>query len=251
MPYVTLAGDRLYFEQRNIAPDLPTLLLIHGAGGSRLDWPVALRRLEAANVIAVDLPGHGRSSAPARQSVPDYANDLSVFVDAFTFPITAVAGHSMGAAIALTMAPHLAGLRRLILIGASARLRVGESILNAILPDFPTAVERIVGYAVPATARPSVAGRVRRQLEMCGSETVYGDFSACHHFDARGQLGDIAIPTLVIGGEVDLMTPARYGRALAGELPAAEFVELEGAGHYLMLEQPDEVARLIGKFLAP
>ncbi len=80
-------------------------------------------------------------------------------------------------------------------------------------------------------------------------EVLHGDFLACSTFDLREQLHEIIVPALVISGSDDQMTPAKYGRLLANELPNAQYHNLEGSGHYIMLERAEEVARTVQDFL--
>jgi len=102
----------------------PPVILIHGAGGNHLYWPPELRRLAGFRVLALDLPGHGKSSGVGLQSIRDYASSLMTYMDAVGLSRAVIVGHSMGGAIALTLcldhAERVAGLG-LIATGALAR----------------------------------------------------------------------------------------------------------------------------------
>src|SRR5690606_41761473 len=79
----------------------PPLLLIHGAAGTHLDWPLSLRRIHA---VVPDLPGHGKSSdMPSRNRISTYAADMIALLDVLEIPSAVIVGHSMGGAVALTM----------------------------------------------------------------------------------------------------------------------------------------------------
>ena len=83
MPYAKVKAQRLFYTPvRSRTRDAPTLVLIHGAGGSHLHWPPELRRLPAATVHALDLPGHGRSDGPGYDTITAYVTVLIGFLDA-------------------------------------------------------------------------------------------------------------------------------------------------------------------------
>jgi pimeloyl-ACP methyl ester carboxylesterase len=76
------------------------------------------------------------------------------------------------------------------------------------------------------------------------------DYAACNAFDVMDRLGEISAPTLVIGGTADQMTPPKHATFLADKIPGARLAMIEGAGHMVMLEQPELVARHVEQFLA-
>jgi len=92
MPYVTLAGERTFYAvYQSDVRGKHNLVLVHGAGGSHLDWPAPLRRLRGANVYALDLPGHGRSGGPGRSSIAAYRDFLLSFLDSLSLDRAVVA----------------------------------------------------------------------------------------------------------------------------------------------------------------
>lgn len=248
MPHLT--PQKIFTTHQPGPTDRPALLLIHGAGGRHLDWPARLRYLPETTVYALDLPGHAGSAGPGRDSIEAYADEVAAFIEAVGLARVVLVGHSMGGAIALTLAlrqmPPVVGL---VLVGTSARLRVGEIILDNILPDFPKALELIFKFAWSDQARPVQVALAKRLMREIGPKVVYGDFLACHHFDARERLGEIALPSLVLSGAADRMTPAKFGQALAAGIPGAKSVVIDRVGHFLMQETPERVAREIERFL--
>ena len=113
--------------------ELAPVVLIHGAGGSCFSWPVDMRRLAGQRVIALDLPGHGKSRGVAQQSIPVYADQVHAFLSRLGLPETVLVGHSLGGAIALTVAlkypRQVAGLG---LISTGAYLGVDGSLLQEL-----------------------------------------------------------------------------------------------------------------------
>lgn len=229
----------------------PSVVLIHGAGGSHLVWPGSLRRLPGAKVYALDLPGHAGSIGEARERIEDYASDLEAFLDALGIDRVVLVGHSMGGAIAQTLAltaPHR--VSGLILLGTGARLRVAPAFLEGIEVDF----ERTVGLINEWSWAPGTGSELREKGQQmmleADPQVLLGDFQACNQFDVRDQVDNVAAPTLVLTGTEDRMTPERFGRWLAEKISDARFDLIEGAGHMLMLERPREVADKVEAFLA-
>jgi pimeloyl-ACP methyl ester carboxylesterase len=251
MSYVTIAGERTFYAlyQGDVAGKR-NLVLVHGAGGSHLDWPAPLRRLKGANVYALDLPGHGRSEGPGRSSITAYRDFLLAFLDALGLERATVVGHSMGGGIALAFALHypdrLAGL---ILVGSGARLRVAPAILTGILPDFEATVDLILDYAFGPGATEQLKRLGRQRLLKTPPQVLHGDYAACDAFDVMERLGEVRCPTLVICGTADRLTPPKYAIYLRDHIPGAELVLVDAAGHMVMLEKPEIVARAISKFI--
>ncbi len=233
-------------EERASSP----LMLIHGAGGSRLDWPADLRRLADAAVYTLDLPGHGRSGGKGRDAIADYAADVVAFLDEIGIQQAVVAGHSMGGAVALTMALNSPErVTGLVLIGTGARLRVAPAILERIPIDFEAAVDIITRTAWATDVSPELVDLGRERLREAGSDVLLGDLTACDRFDVMERLGEIDVPTLVIAGSADRLAPVKYARYLAEHISGAQIAIVEGAGHMVMLEQPAEVADAVREFL--
>lgn len=251
MPYVNVQGDRLFFARsRAHRPDPPTLVLIHGAGGSHLHWPRELRRLCNATVFALDLPGHGRSEGIGSDSIAAYVSALIGFLDATQTDRAVLAGHSMGGAIsqmtALTHPDRVAGL---VLVGTGARLRVAPAILDGVLSDFEQAVNLITHWAWSDDAPEELTQLGHKTLIETSPKVVHGDFVACDQFDIMGRLNEIRTPTLVVAGTADRLTPHKFGAYLAEHIPDARLVSVEGGGHMMALEQPSVVAKAVTEFV--
>jgi pimeloyl-ACP methyl ester carboxylesterase len=230
-------------------------VLLHGAGGSRLNWPPELRRLGQASapdatVYTLDLPGHGRSGGAGRGAIEDYATNVVVFFDMVGIERAVVVGHSMGGAIALTMALDAPGrVAGLVLIATGARLRVAPAILEKIPVDFDMALDVITRCAWSPVASANLVELGRESLREIGPDVLLGDLAACDRFDVMERLGEVDVPALVIVGSADRLAPVKYARYLADHISDARLVVIENAGHMVMLERPAEVAGVIGEFL--
>ena len=227
----------------------PVLLLIHGAAGSHLDWPPQLRIVEDMGSCALDLPGHGRSAKPGRASVGDYADDVLALADYLKLSEIIVVGHSMGGAIALEIAlRNLDAVRGLILVATGARLKVNDALLDLVTTNYDEAVQHITGMAWSQDAPADVVDRGRTLMLQSDPSAVEMDYQACNGFDVMARLDMVTVPTLVLTGAEDRLTPPRYGKFLAEHIPGAEYASISRAGHMLAQEQPDRVAATITEF---
>ncbi len=251
MPLANASGDQIYYVQQG-ERGLP-VIFIHGAGSSHLIWWNQLRALAPlAQAVALDLPGHGKSSPGGRDSVPAYADVIVRFLDARGFDRAVVAGHSMGGAISQMLAlSHPDRIAGLALIGTGARLRVLPAILDGIISadSFDNTVELIVENSYAPGLDPDMRRRAKEELRACAPAVTHGDFVACNNFDVIARVGEIHASTLVVCGRQDRMTPAKYSEFLASRMPNARLVLVEDAGHFVMVEKPDAVNQALVDWL--
>ena len=126
-----IAASMHYFLHEGGSPTKPPLVLIHGAGGNLLSWPPELRRLSGARVFTLDLPGHGKSEGPGRQSVADYTAGVVRFLNAADLSRAMFVGHALGGAIALVLAiNHPDRVAGIGLISSGPRMPIPASVLE-------------------------------------------------------------------------------------------------------------------------
>jgi pimeloyl-ACP methyl ester carboxylesterase len=218
-------------------------VLIHGAGGNHLHWPAALRTLPGRRVFALDLPGHGGSPGPGRRSIGEYARDVVDFLEARGIADAVLVGHSMGGAIALTLALEAPGrVVGLGLVGTGARLRVAPAILEATADEahLAAAAAAVAGWAFGPGASPDLLAAFTEGMRACPAAVVHGDFLACDAFDVRDRLATIRAPAVIVCGDADRLTPPRYAEFLHHRLAGSRFTLVAGAGHMVALEAPGE-----------
>jgi len=250
MPYIEVNSVRLFYAEAQSPDARLAMVLVHGAGENHLVWPASLRRMDGATVYALDLPGHGKSGGQGRASIADYVAVLLGFLDSLGVERVVIAGHSMGGAIAQLFAlSYPTRVMGLILVATGARLRVAPVILDGILTNTDATLDLVTRFAWGPNAPEQMVQLGRVQMAEVNPRVTANDYAACNAFDVMERMGQITAPTLVVGGTADQMTPPKYVAFLAEKIPGARLVMIEGAGHMVMLEQPDLVARHVQQFL--
>jgi pimeloyl-ACP methyl ester carboxylesterase len=228
------AGFKEFKENR------PTLVMIHGAGGRAQVWRNQVYPLKSSlNTVAIDLPGHGKTTGSAGGSIDEYAAWLIETLQTFFPEPSFLVGHSMGGAIVQTLAmerPSL--LKGIILAGTGARLGVAPAFLDGLSSNFDNIIDTIMGYAYAPEVDPRLVTEGGALMRESGAAVVHGDFAACNRFDMRDRIAQIALPTLILCGEKDQLTPPALSEKLGGEIRGSRCEIVPSAGHMVMIESP-------------
>lgn len=249
MPFVNVTNGKLFITDHP-EKDTTPLILIHGASATHYDWDRLRENLSDSNVIALDLPGHGKSGGDSRQSIADYAGDVIGLLDALDISRAIFGGHSMGGGITQTLAlDYPERVEGIILMATGAKLSVHPLIIDRAQTEVEAVAELLDDWCwLPETAQD-----LRRasydQILRHGPEILYNDYYACSQFDVRERLKEIGAPTLVMGATGDKMTRIQFSAYLQEHIPHAQLVIIENAGHNFMIEKPTAVAEAIHNWM--
>jgi len=251
---VTLAAD--------VRGDGPALLLVHGFPLDRTIWKHQLATLAGWRRIAPDLRGLGVSEAPRDgYAMAAYADDLARLLDRLRVQRAVVAGLSMGGYVAFELLRrHRDRVAGLILCDTKADAdgedgrRARDEMARVAETRGPAAVAermlpRLLGRTTQQT-QPRLVQEVREMILRAPAHGIAGALRAMRDRSAANDLlGTITVPTLVVVGQEDELTPPALARGLTDAIPSAAMTTIAGAGHVAPIEAPSAVSRVFAEFL--
>jgi pimeloyl-ACP methyl ester carboxylesterase len=246
-----------YAANHELDPAKRTVLFIHGAGLDHSWFGLQSRYFgyHGWNVLAVDLPGHGRSAGPPLDAIGAMADWLAKVMDAAKVERACLVGHSMGTLVALECAVrHPQRVERIALIATAHPMKVSDAFLDAAKRNVYDAFDMhtIWGHApqVPLGGNPNpgmwMYGDSQARLERLAPGVLYAGLKASNDY---GFGGGVKCPVLFILGKRDVMTPPRSAKTLQEQIPGATTVLIDFSGHSLMAEAPDATLDALIAFL--
>ena len=242
---------------------LLTIVFVHGAANDHSVWALQSRYFahHGNNVLAVDLPGHGRSTGAPLSSVEANADWLIALLDTLAIGKAALVGHSLGSLAVLDAAGRYpTRATRVALLGPSVPMPVSDALLDAAKRDDHAAFEMINGWSFSPADQlggnrfPGVwmTGNSMRLMERSRPGALHCDLVACNSY-AGGMTaaGKLRCPALLVIGERDQMTLPKNARSLAAALTDKRVVTIPDCGHSMMAEAPDAVLDALREFLLP
>lgn len=248
--------------------DKPTLIFIHGVLNDHSVWILQTRYLahHGFNVLAVDLPGHGRSAGEAPASVEAAADFIEALMDAAGLQQAALIGHSWGSLIALETAARLKDrITHAALVGTAFPMKVSPALIEASLNEPMKALQMVNVFSrATLSAPPSALGpgtwvygaSMALGKRVLASNTqvniFHRGFVACDSYQ-RGleAMAQVTCPVLFVLGALDQMTPARAAQSLIEQARASgqKFeVFTVPMGHHQMSESPEETLNALKAF---
>jgi pimeloyl-ACP methyl ester carboxylesterase len=251
---LTVAGARVHAGTggRDFDASLSPIVFLHGAGMDHTVWALPARYFahRGRAVLAVDLPGHGRSEGKPLASIGVMADWVAQLLDAAGAEKAALVGHSMGALVALEAAArHPERVSALALLGAAPRMPVHPDLLAAAEANDHAAFDLMTSWSFGPAGQLGGArvpgswlmGGGERLLERLRPGVLSADLEACNAYgDGMESAAKVTCPALVVMGAEDKMTPARAGAKLAAAISGASSVVIPNCGHMMTAEKPDE-----------
>ena len=255
-----------YTGGKPLDPSLPAVVFIHGALHDHSVWTLLARWFahHGRTVLAVDLPGHGRSAGPALESIEALADWMLAVLDAAGVGSAALVGHSMGSLIALETAARAPGrATHLVMVGTAYPMAVSPALLDTARDAPLEAIDMVNAFShAGLAAKPSFPGpgmwlhggnrtlMRRMQDAYTGGNLFLTDFQVCDRYAGGLEAAaKVRCPVRLVLGAADQMTPPKKTAPLAEAL-RADVVTLP-AGHALMTEAPDGLLAAVRGALAP
>lgn len=246
MPLITIDNIAYHYRMSKRVPvDGCAVICIHGSGTSGIVWSYQISRLSKYfKIIAPDLPGHGESGGHTLPSAEAYARWLNRFSEELRLPSLYLCGHSFGGAIVQEYSRiYPQKVKGLVLISTGMNFKLSklyrqlteqgidpsQAVLSAELPEFFRK-----GYEL---------------LSTISNQALHDDLLAAGAFDSAPWIGSLDVPSLVVWGSNDIITPVEIPRELAAGLPAATLQIIQDAGHVVMVDAPEAYNSALKKFL--
>jgi pimeloyl-ACP methyl ester carboxylesterase len=267
MPERDIDGAKFYYTEQGSAAGgqgaaKPPLVLVHGFPLDSRMWEAQVAALAPARrVVAPDLRGFGRSQSDEPFTIESQADSLRALLAGVGALPCVLAGLSMGGYVALAYAKKYPGdLRGLILVDTKAEADTAEGkqardkMIDLARKEGSKAVaDQMMPKMLAKDAaeqRPQAASALRRIMESCPPATIANALAAMRDRpDRSGELSSINVPTLVLVGDGDAITPPDVAESMAQKIPGARLVVIRGAGHMSPMEQPEQVNRAMRGFL--
>lgn len=265
-----IAGNNVYAYTagKPVNPAQPTVVFLHGAQHDHSVWGLQSRYLahHGMNVLALDLPGHHRSTGAPLKTIGEMADLVVAVLDAAGIRSATWVGHSMGSLIALDAAArHPERVTRIALVGTAYPMKVSDTLLEAAAEREPEAIALVNAWSHSTiAAKPSAPGpgfwtwgvnqRLMERVARRNPAKVFlTDFEACNQYDGGTEAAArVKCPVLAVLGRRDQMTPPRAAQSLLDalrETGSTVTMEIVDAGHAIMTEQPDALLDALKRFM--
>lgn len=230
------------------------VVLLHGWADSAAGLSGVQKALSATHkVIALDLPGFGGTEAPKEVwGLTDYAQFVAHFLAKIgVHNVQAIVGHSNGGAIAIRgLGQGIVSADQLVLLGAAGIRGVYKGRVKAL--RIITKIGKALSSPLPKPVKRKLRAKVYKTVgsDMLVAEHLQETFKKVVTDDVRADAVKISIPVLLVYGEADEQAPPWYGEAYRQLMPNATLEILPGAGHFVHLDRPDDVAKALREFIA-
>jgi pimeloyl-ACP methyl ester carboxylesterase len=250
MPSVSIRGTPIHYEEMG---EGKTIVFVHGACENSQFWNHQRSLADRFRLLFVDLPGHGRSKplSNGEVTVLNYAEIVGEFIASKCPEKATLVGHSMGGAITLINAiHHRDNLLGAVLVATGAKLGVLPSIREGLRTRFDETIKSVLApRQFASTTNLEVIRFVTNEMMKCKGAIASSDYEACNGFDVRQKLATITVPTLIMVGEEDKLTPVPWSTYMKENIPKSKIIVMKGSSHLPMLERPADFNRHVTEFV--
>lgn len=227
------------------------LVFIHGSGNDHTVWKNQYDAMDKDyNIAAVDLPGHGSSEGRGEQDVSAYVEWIKKIIGKLGLKKPVLIGHSLGAATSLTFAIKYGEmLSGIVPVGGGVKMPVNQLILDGIRQDPSSVIALAAKFSISRKNRERLGDWLTNSLSSVTPEIIYGDFLSCNKLNITEEILQIKIPTLLVCGDDDKMTPPALSQFMKDRIPGAKMTLIEEAGHFAMLENVEMFNRVLKDFV--
>lgn len=250
----TEAGYAIGYDEAGGGEAIP-IVFLHGVGSDKSVWRPQLEQFgRERRAIAFDYPGYGESDAASDgTSRDDYAAAMLAAMSALGIARAHVCGLSLGGVVAIAM-HHLSSesVASLVLADTFAVHPEGRAIYErsiAASGDLRSLAEARVDVLLAQPAHPAIRGDVVETMARIDPAAYRIGAESVWLADQRDRAPAIQVPTLVVCGDEDKVTPPQLSRELAELIPGARYAAISRAGHLTNLERPDEFNRIVSEFI--
>jgi pimeloyl-ACP methyl ester carboxylesterase len=250
--FITIDNNKYFYRISKRALNRePAVICIHGSGADSVVWSYQLSRLgRYFKIIIPDLPAHGKSEGAPLDTAEEYARWLDEFSKSLSLDSFFLMGHSFGGAIAQEFAHHYAEkLKGLILIGTGPNFRFSKIYRELHEQGIDLSQKEDIKSFLLSKDVPDSFIKGYEALKEMSSSVLHNDLIAAGKFDSTPWLSSVKVPSLVLWGEHDSITPKKLPVKLSNLLPASEFKIINNSGHVVMIDARDEFNSIAKDFI--
>ena len=250
--FITIDNNKYFYRISKRALNRePAVICLHGSGADSVVWSYQLSRLSRYfKTIIPDLPAHGKSEGSPLDTAEKYAYWLNEFSKSLSLDSFFLMGHSFGGAIAQEFAHHYAeNLKGLILIGTGPNFRFSKIYKELYEQGIDLSQKENIKSFLLSKDVPDLFISGYEELKKMSNGILHDDLLAAGKFDSTSWLSSVKIPSLVLWGEHDSITPKELPVKLSDLLTVSEFKIIKNSGHVVMIDARDEFNFTVKDFI--
>ncbi len=248
--YIESVGKKVFYRISGV-DNSPTIVFVHGIAGDSRFFHNQLKSLgNNFRIIAVDLPGHGRSHNPGEVSAEFYSRSIEQIIKVENIESYILAGHSMGGGICLEhYKNNHAKIKALILISTAPRIPVTAEMFNRSLLDFENFFNKMISSIFHKKAGIFIIA-AKKNIDSAERKIITDDLKICMSMDYTELLHDIDIPVLILANSHDRMVPAADTIEMYGKIKNSKLVIFDKEGHIPFFEDSEEFNSAVTDFIS-